>query len=78
MYDKVPEVVNPDRQSKRILKMVDFSPKVLVDFSRKSTLDENKGMCYHEPVVRLIAPGFRETSGPAQNNRIEKHGEPEG
>ena len=70
MYDKVPEVVNPDRQSKRILKMVDFS--------RKSTLDENKGMCYHEPVVRLIAPGFRETSGPTQNNRIEKHGEPEG
>lgn len=50
----------------------------MVDFSRKSTLDENKGMCYHEPVVRLIAPGFRETSGPAQNNRIEKHGEPEG
>lgn len=70
MYDKVPEVVNPDRQSKRILKMVDFS--------RKSTLDENKGMCYHEPVVRLIAPGFQETSGPEQNNRIEKHGEPEG
>lgn len=50
----------------------------MVDFSRKSTLDENKGMCYHEPVVRLIAPGFQETSGPAQNNRIEKHGEPEG
>ena len=70
MYDKVPEVVNPDRQSKRSLKMVDFS--------RKSTLDENKGMCYHEPVVRLNSPGFRETSGPAQNNRIEKHGEPEG
>ncbi len=66
----MPEVVNPDRLSKRILKMVDFP--------RKSTLDENKGMCYHEPIVRLIAPGFRETSGPAQNNRIEKHGEPEG
>ncbi|MGO5336173.1 hypothetical protein ACTQZS_05100 [Bilifractor sp. LCP19S3_H10] len=70
MYDKVSEVVNSDRQSKRILKMVDFS--------RKSTLDENKGMCYHEPVVRLNSPGFRETSGQAQNNRIEKHGEPEG